>query len=140
MSAASIAGLNVYPVKSCGGIPLSRARVGVRGLEMDTAQQPVGDREWMIVDSAGRFVTQREIPGLALVRVAVDDGVLRLSLRGTPPLDVPLARSEGPTREVVVWSSTVRAHNGGDAAAAWLAGAVCHDRRLGRLGPSQAAG
>jgi MOSC domain-containing protein len=137
MSAASIAGLNVYPVKSCGGIPLSRARVGVRGLEMDTAQQPVGDREWMIVDSAGRFVTQREIPGLALVRVAVDDGVLRLSLRGTPPLDVPLARSEGPTREVVVWSSTVRAHDTGDAAAAWLAAALGHDLRLVRFDPAQ---
>ena len=137
MSAASIAGLNVYPVKSCGGIALARARVGVRGLELDTTHRPVGDREWMIVDSAGRFVTQRELPRLALVRVTVEDGLLRLAFPDTPPLDVPLARSEGPTREVVVWRSTVRAHDSGAAAAAWLAAALGHDLRLVRFDPAQ---
>src|SRR5215470_789576 len=120
MSAASIAGLTVYPVKSCGGVQLARARVGVRGLKVDTARRPVGDREWMIVDSAGRFVTQREVPRLALIRVGVEDGVLRLTLPGASPLDVPLAESTGATREVVVWSSTVRAHDVGELAAAWL--------------------
>jgi uncharacterized protein YcbX len=137
MSAASIAGLNVYPVKSCGGIPLARARVGVRGLEVDTALRPVGDREWMIVDAAGRFVTQRELPRLALVRITVDDRMLRLSLPGSPTLDVPLERAEGSAREVVVWSSTVRAHDSGDAAAAWLGAALGNDLRLVRFDPVQ---
>ena len=137
MSAASIAGLNVYPVKSCGGVPLARARVGVRGLQVDTARRPVGDREWMIVDSAGRFVTQREVPRLALIRVGVEDGVLRLTLPGASPLDVPLAESTGATREVVVWSSTVRAHDAGELAAAWLAATLGHDLRLVRFDPAQ---
>ena len=50
MSTASIAALNVYPVKSCGGIPLARARVAVRGLSLKAGASAVSDREWMIVE------------------------------------------------------------------------------------------
>ena len=57
--AASIAALFVYPVKSCRGIALDFARLAERGLEHD--------REWMIVDGDGRFVTQRDVPRLALI-------------------------------------------------------------------------
>lgn len=137
MSTASIAGLNLYPVKSCGGIPLARARLGVRGLAAASACHAVGDREWMIVDAAGRFVTQREIPRIALVRVSIEGHALRLWFAGSTPLDVPLAEANGPTREVVVWRSTVRAHDAGEPAAAWLAASVGPGLRLVRFDPAQ---
>ena len=136
MSTASIAGLNVYPVKSCGGIPLAQARVAVRGLTLTAAGTAVGDREWMIVDRSGRFVTQRELPKLALVRMSVEGGALRLSLPGVSPCDVSLASPAGPALEVVVWRDTVRAHDAGDAAAAWLTRALDHDVRLVRFDPA----
>ena len=47
------------PIKSCRGTRLRRAVVTERGL--------AHDREWMIVDGDGRFITQREEPRLALV-------------------------------------------------------------------------
>ena len=67
MSAATIAALNVYPVKSCRGIALERATVAVRGVAFEAGAYAIADREWMIVDAAGRFVTQREQPRLALL-------------------------------------------------------------------------
>ena len=55
--------ITVYPVKSCRGIALTRARVERRGL--------ANDRRWMVIDDAGRFVTQREEARLALVETAI---------------------------------------------------------------------
>ena len=59
---ACVTALNVYPVKSCAGTPLVEARLGPRGIEHD--------REFMLVDPSGRFLTQREVPRMALVRPA----------------------------------------------------------------------
>ena len=110
MSTASIAALNVYPVKSCGGIPLARARVAVRGLTLEADASVVSDREWMIVDRNGRFVTQRELPRLALVRVSVDEGALRLSLPGVSACDVSLASPVGPKALAEIEESTKQGH------------------------------
>ena len=56
---AQIAGLFVYPVKSCGGVALNEAVLTETGLDLD--------RAWMVVDTQGEFVSQRELPRLALV-------------------------------------------------------------------------
>ena len=56
-----IAALNVYPVKSCRGIG-SPTSAWPRAASSPDAVGAVGDREWMIVDRDGRFVTQREHP------------------------------------------------------------------------------
>ncbi len=89
MTTARIAALNVYPVKSCRGIACERAQVNVRGLSIADA----GDREWMIVDCAGRFVTQREHPRLALVGTAVEAGHLTLNAPGLGSIVVSTAAS-----------------------------------------------
>ncbi len=65
MARAAIAGLFVYPVKGCRGVAVNAATATVRGLVAGT----LADREWMIVDANGRFVTQREHPRLAMVVV-----------------------------------------------------------------------
>ena len=51
--------LHVYPVKSCRGIALERAQLAATGF--------ADDRHWMLVRPNGRFVTQRELPRMALV-------------------------------------------------------------------------
>ena len=81
---ATIAALFVYPVKGCRGIALSSARVTERGLEHD--------REWMVVDIAGRFVTQRTEPRLASIATAITATSLMLAAPGAEPLAAP-ARS-----------------------------------------------
>ena len=67
----SISGLFIYPVKSCRGISLEEAEVGSTGF--------VHDRQWLVVDRHGTFMTQRNWPALAEVTAAMTPGGLRLS-------------------------------------------------------------
>ena len=105
MTRARIAGLFVYPLKGGAGIALTEAKLGVRGLAYD--------RCWMVATPEGRFLTQRELPRLALVRPQLAADRLRLDLGGDGGLDLPLAASGGPMT-VRVWRDEVvaRAVNG----------------------------
>lgn len=111
--------LNVYPVKSMAGVPVTEARVTPRGLEHD--------RRFMVVDAAGRLLTQRELPRLALVGVGVDTGASAgtgtLSFTSSDPTATPLAvplAPAGPLREVEIWGDRCAAVDCGPAARAWL--------------------
>jgi uncharacterized protein YcbX len=93
----------VYPIKSCGGVSLERARVERRGL--------VHDRRFLIVEPSGRFVTQREEPRLTAVRVAIDGPALHVEApvgRVTAAVD-PDENVLGAPRTVTVWRSTLDA-------------------------------
>ncbi len=125
MSEAAVESLHLYPVKGCAGIDLAAADVTVTGLCIDGA----ADREWMVVDETGRFLTQREFPRLALVRTSVADGHLCLAAPHMPDLIVA-RRRDGPSAEVVVWRSEVRGFDAGDRAAQWLSDWLAHDARL----------
>ena len=70
-----VAGLYVYPIKSCRAIAVPSARIGPRGLELG----PIGDRRWMLADADGHMITQRQRPALARVRVAIEGKRLTLS-------------------------------------------------------------
>src|SRR5690349_4406457 len=128
MEAARIAALHVYPIKGCRGLDLVSAEVATTGL----AANGVGDREWMVVDRDGRFLTQRELPRLALVSVAIGDGTLRLSAPYMRECDVPIA-TQASSRDVLVWRSEVRGIDAGDAAAAWLSDWLAYEVRLLRF-------
>lgn len=97
-----IHGLFVYPVKSCGPSALTR-------MELDRAG-PCWDREWMVIDADGRFLTQREEPRMALVRTALAENALLLRADGHGELRVPLAPPAGAIVQATVWNDTVPAH------------------------------
>lgn len=126
LGAASIAALAIYPVKGCRGIALTSARVLATGLEWD--------RQWMIVDASGRFVTQRTRPVLATISATLGDGTLRLSREGERSCEIPLALTRAP-RRVVVWGDTCEALDEGEDAAAWLSRSIGEPVRLVRATP-----
>lgn len=68
----------IYPIKSLAGIRLKKTIVQQKGLQYD--------RRWMLVDSNGRFLTQREHPKMALFSVAITNGHLIVSTQ-TPVTD-----------------------------------------------------
>jgi len=111
---ARIRSLHVYPVKSCRGIDLAAAPLAARGLAWD--------RQWMVVNGEGRFLTQRTHPQLATVAVAITHDQLLLEAGGRAPLAVSLAAGAASTavRTVTVWKDAVLAEDCGDAAAAWF--------------------
>jgi uncharacterized protein YcbX len=128
--AGTIAGLFIYPVKSCAGIALDAADLAVRGL--------AGDRRWMIVAPEGRFLTQRECPRLATIRPELGAGGdgLRLWLAGAGPLELPEAGGgEGPPIQVRVWRDTVAATAPSPAADAALSDFLGRAVRLVRFPP-----
>ncbi|WP_111412650.1 MOSC domain-containing protein [Billgrantia lactosivorans] len=116
--------LNVYPVKSLRGIALEQATLGVRGLAYD--------RNWMVVDQVGRFVTQRQMPGMARVTVRLEDDWLVLEHPEAQPLAVALARRDQPRLTAYVWDDACPALDEGEEAADWLTG-VLGDLRGSRL-------
>jgi uncharacterized protein YcbX len=121
---ATLTALNIYPVKSCRGIALQSARVAETGL--------VDDRHWMLVRPNGRFVTQRELPRLALIGTSVDAQGLRLIAPGMEPLAVPRAAA-GASMPVVVWKFSGGGIDCGDAASAWCSAFLQAPLRLVRF-------
>jgi uncharacterized protein YcbX len=120
----TLTGLFIHPVKSAAGIACDRAVLGPYGLEHD--------REWMIVDASGRFVTQRDEARLALLTTAIAGGKLRLANpEGSGPA-LPLDH-EGPAREVQVWGAVCAAFDAGDEVAAFLSGWLGRPLRLVRF-------
>jgi uncharacterized protein YcbX len=59
-TAVSLESVHVYPVKSCAGTTPGEALLIETGFDLD--------RAWMVVDAAGEFVTQRELPRMALIQ------------------------------------------------------------------------
>jgi len=108
---ASVAALHVYPVKSCAGIALTRAPLEATGL--------AHDRQWMVVRPGGRFVTQRELPRLALIGVALEADALVLAAPGRPVLRHSLATAGRPCT-VMVWRDACGGLDQGEEAARWL--------------------
>jgi uncharacterized protein len=108
---ATLAGIYIYPVKSAAGIACSEAMLGPHGL--------LHDREWMVVDAAGRFVTQRNEARLALLQTAIADGRLLLSspVGAGPRLEL---QHEGEMRQVQVWGASVPAFDAGAQAAQFV--------------------
>jgi uncharacterized protein len=131
-----IAELWIYPIKSCGGIRVPQALLTPTGL--------AHDREWMVVDLDGAFLTQRELPHMALIQPALVSGSaqtttpelqLRLMHPHLPSLLVNSPAAVLPTK-VHVWGDVVWAHDQGDEAADWLSNALNQPARLVRRAPT----
>jgi len=104
--------IHVYPVKSLRGIPEASWDADRYGL--------AGDRRWMLVDEKGRFVTQRELPRLALINTFLSDDSLMLSADGMDLMELYREPPGGEVVKVSVWNDRVLAVDAGDQAAAHL--------------------
>jgi hypothetical protein len=118
--------LYIHPVKSCAGIALQRSLLQPTGLDLD--------RAWMLVDERGHFVTQRELPRLALVRPTLRSDELVLRAPGMLALHLALDRAEHPLN-VQVWDDWVPAWDMGALAAQWFSDFAGRKLRLARFDP-----
>ena len=108
---SEIAQLFVYPIKSCAGIALREAVLTETGLDLD--------RAWMLVDAQGEFVSQRELPRMALIQPQLKTYEMVLRAPGMLALHVQIDAVEKPT-QVRVWDDTCAAYDMGDVAAQWF--------------------
>ena len=123
---ARIARLFAYPVKSCAGVELKEAVLTDCGLDLD--------RAWMVVDDQGEFVTQRELPRMALVRPQLKHYEVVLRAPGMLALHLAIDAVEQPA-QVRLWDDTVAAFDMGDLAAQWFSDFLGRKLRLVRFDP-----
>jgi uncharacterized protein len=123
---ARIASLFVYPVKSCAGVELREALLTETGLDLD--------RAWMVVDEHGEFVSQRELPRMALIRPQLKLSEVVLRAPGMLALHLAIDTVEEPVR-VRVWGDEVPAYDMGAVASQWFSDFLGRKLRLVRFDP-----
>lgn len=99
----TLSGLYIYPIKSLGGIALSGSKVLSSGLQYD--------RQWMLVDQEGNFMSQRNLPQMALLQVSLQEESLHINHKqqADAGLRIPLSRDSGRLQKVQIWEDQIDA-------------------------------
>jgi uncharacterized protein YcbX len=115
--------LFIYPIKSLGGISVLSAHATQRGLEYD--------RRWMLVDNANRFLSQREIPSLALLQVHIaDNGLLVQHKHHSSSFHIPFQLQSNDTITVEIWNDICQAQPVSKEADQWFSQLLSFTCRL----------
>jgi len=118
--------INVYPIKSLGGISVSEAVPERRGLQYD--------RRWMLVNSDGRFLSQREIPAMALLGTAIAPPYLQVFSKQNPSqsISIPLEieTEKHPKLMVEIWGDRCAARVVSEEINQWFSAHLAQDIRL----------
>ena len=116
-----ISQLFVYPIKSCAGISVSHFQFDQRG--------PLFDRRWMLVDAkTGVFLSQRELPKMALISTHIDNNQVWAGFGSDNKLlELPV---EGGVVDVTIWEDEVQGIDCGDEAASWFSSVLGCECRL----------
>lgn len=101
MSKYKLSEINIYPIKSLGGISVQSAEVTDRGLKYD--------RRWMLVDTENRFLTQRSAKIMSLLQTKINDDSLMVFRKTNPDekIEFPLQSEFYQTNKAVIWNDTV---------------------------------
>jgi uncharacterized protein len=112
-----------YPIKSCRGVAASRVEIGERGVKFD--------RNWVVANSDGKAITQREISSMALIDAIVDGGELTLS--APDRVSCKVTPNGGSATSVEVWGTQCGGIDEGEEAATWLSSFLGTPCRLVRV-------
>jgi uncharacterized protein YcbX len=107
----------IYPIKSLGGINLDSAIAEDRGLKYD--------RRYLLVNENGMFITQRDIPQMALLRLSLTENGFRV-LNATDGLSLTLP-FESTSKEIVkikIWNDVCSAVQVSQDADSWFSNAL----------------
>lgn len=114
MTRLTLSEIWIYPIKSLAGIRLRRANVKQKGL--------VYDRRWMLVDEAGRFLTQREHPEMSQFQLTMNTQELTILNRvSNQSIVIDLkAKTVGESLSAIVWDDEVEAIEVGCVYSQWF--------------------
>ncbi|MFW7377772.1 MAG: MOSC domain-containing protein [Oligoflexus sp.] len=112
--------LHIYPIKGGQRHTLSQTKALQTGLQQD--------REFMLIDANGKFVSQRSLPQLTLLKTEFYDQVIRISYQ-EEVCEVD-TRAECDQRTAYVWSDEILVHDLGDTVATALSAMFQRELRL----------
>lgn len=92
--------LHIYPIKSARGQKM-------KSFEM-TSEGPKGDRQWMLVDESGRFLSQRTFPKIASIETFLEAEALTVGL-GKMFFKISTKNNFQRKATVQIWNDSVEA-------------------------------
>lgn len=119
-----VASLHIYPIKSLGGISLRQSHATYNGLQYD--------RQWMLVDEEGAFVTQRKHPKMALFDVSIKEDRIHCTYNDN---DISFEVNETLTdvNAGSIWQSKVKLQEVNQAVSQWFSDALSINVRLVKM-------
>ncbi len=118
-----ISEIYIYPIKSLGGISLQQAEVTDRGFKYD--------RRWMLVDDNNRFLSQREVTTMALLKISLgNNGLTVTNTVNASNLFIPFILPKNEFIEVTVWDDSCTAQLVSREADEWFTKALGINCRL----------
>ncbi|GLT17861.1 flavodoxin [Vibrio zhanjiangensis] len=112
MSAPSLSQINVYPVKSLGGITQSNCWVEKQGLMFD--------RRFMLALSDGSMITARKYPQMVTIQSSLTADGLIFIAEGKSPLKLRYAEFKMQETPAQVWKDSFIAYTTTDQANDWF--------------------
>ena len=106
--------INIYPIKSLGGISLQEAKVEERGLQYD--------RRWMLIDEDNTFITQRKHYDLALLQVSIYKDQVTVTHKLNPALTISFHADDqvGQAISVTIWDDVSSGIEVSQEVSAWF--------------------
>lgn len=109
----SLGQIYIYPIKSLAGISVKQWSVTKTGLQYD--------RKWMLVDAQGKFLSQRSLPRMALIKTQIVNQQLILSAPGQLDLAIDLQTPAGKAdHKVTIWNDQCSAQPVSPEANLWF--------------------
>ncbi len=112
----------LYPVKSFSGFKVDAWNVNAKGLRYD--------RKWMVIDKKNKFVTQRQMPRMALIKTSLDQDYLILSAPSMGDISVPLNQNPGEKIDSAIWKDQCPAYPVSKEADQWISEFLSKEYRL----------
>ncbi len=92
----------IYPIKSLGGISLQTTEVERRGLKYD--------RRYLLVDENGMFMTQRDFPQMAFLKLSfAENGFSVFNIKNNSAMVIPFSSTSKETIKVKIWKDVCNA-------------------------------
>ncbi|XP_029205371.2 mitochondrial amidoxime reducing component 2-like isoform X2 [Acropora millepora] len=111
-----LAGIYIYPVKSCKGISLESSACLIEGLQFD--------RRWVVVDRDRNYIKSFNKPVLAQVTPHFEDNKKTLCLNApgmdTLRVNVRLDKEENYVEDLTVYKISSKSQYAGDEASSWF--------------------
>ncbi|MEN9756617.1 MAG: hypothetical protein RL755_804 [Pseudomonadota bacterium] len=112
MTNFTLSDIFIYPVKSLGGFRVEKWEVVNTGLKYD--------RQWMLIDKQGHFLSQRKLPEMALIHTQITHEHLIISAPLQEDLMLSLTPELGEVMQSTIWGDTCSAHIISTIADAWF--------------------
>ncbi|MBQ0757947.1 MAG: MOSC domain-containing protein [Amphritea sp.] len=108
----NLAQISIYPIKSTAPVHLSRSAITSTGLAFD--------RQFVVCDTNGKFITARTQSKLLKVQVSLLQGGIILSAPGAEDLTLSYTDFESRYDSISVWKDQIDAVYCGEAAEQWF--------------------